>query len=113
MWQRFFGDYWDRSRELLGRLSPGQRLTLGILGATVFMLFHLLLMLGILPAGLQSADGTTVGGVTPWIIYPLAWASGFKENRIFDLVDRVIKRIFSGKEEEPVEPPDFGWEPPE
>lgn len=84
-----------------------------VLGATVFMLFHLLLTLGILPAGLQEADGTAVQGVTPWIMYPLAWASGFKENRIFDLVDRVIKRIFSGKEPEPAEPPDMGWEPPE
>lgn len=68
-----------------------------VLGATVYMIFQLMMTLGILPAGLQTANGTSIT-VTPWIIYPLAWAGGFKENRIFDLVDRVIKRLFSGKE---------------
>jgi hypothetical protein len=76
-----------------------------VLGATVYMLFHLLMTLRILPIGLQTDDGTTLSSVTPWIIYPVSWACGFKENRIFDLVDRVMKRIFSGKEvEEPIEP---------
>jgi hypothetical protein len=78
-----------------------------ILGATVYMIFELMLKLGILPAGLQTGNGT-FPTVTPWIIYPLAWASGFKENRIFDLVDRVIKRIFSGEEaQEAVTIPDL------
>lgn len=75
-----------------------------VLGATVYMLFHLMLTLGILPAGLQQEGGTGLAAVTPWIIYPVAWACGFKENRIFDLVDRVMKQIFSGKEEEPTPP---------
>ena len=74
-----------------------------VLGATVYMLFHLLLTLGILPAGLMQGDSAAVAVVTPWIMYPLAWASGFKENRIFDLVDRVIKRLFSGSRSEPEE----------
>jgi hypothetical protein len=68
-----------------------------VLGATVYMIFQLMMTLGILPAGLQTGSGTSIT-VTPWIIYPLAWAGGFKENRIFDLVDRVIKRLFSGEE---------------
>jgi hypothetical protein len=67
-----------------------------VLGATVYMIFELMLKLAILPAGLQTTTGT-IPAVTPWIVYPLAWASGFKENRVFDLVDRVIKRIFSGE----------------
>jgi hypothetical protein len=78
-----------------------------VLGATVYMLFHLMLTLGILPAGLQESgqSGTaTFTTVTPWIIYPLAWACGFKENRIFDLVDRVMKRIFSGEKSSESEP---------
>ena len=36
--------------------------------------------------------------VAPGVMYLMAWASGFKENRIFDLVDRVMKRLFSGGE---------------
>jgi hypothetical protein len=81
-----------------------------VLGATVYMLFHLLLTLGILPAGLQGGDGAQLAGVTPWIMYPVAWACGFKENRIFDLVDRVMKRIFSGSEEEESMMPSEGAE---
>lgn len=68
-----------------------------VLGATVYMGFQLLLTLSLLPSGLQ-ADSGTLTTVTPWIVYPLAWASGFKENRIFDLLDRAIKGIF-GKSE--------------
>lgn len=69
-----------------------------ILGATVYMIIHLMILtLGILPAGLQTAEQADIPTVTPWIIYLLAWACGFKENRIFDLVDRVMKRIFSGE----------------
>ncbi len=82
-----------------------------VLGATVYMLFHLLLTLGLLPAGLQQEGGGTLALVTPWIIYPIAWASGFKENRIFDLVDRVMKRIFVGEEQEEIEAPPPETEP--
>lgn len=68
-----------------------------VLGATVHMGFQLLMTLSLLPSGLQ-ADSGTVTTVTPWVVYPLAWASGFKENRIFDLLDRAIKGVF-GKSE--------------
>lgn len=77
-----------------------------VLGATVYMIFQLTVTVGILPAALQVQSAAAVT-VTPWIIYPLAWAGGFKENRIFDLVDRVIKRIFSGKDGGPAFPPDL------
>ena len=89
-----------------------------VLGATVYMLFHLLLTLGLLPAGLRqegNAAASSSALVTPWIIYPIAWASGFKENRIFDLVDRVMKRIFSGEKKGETEtpPPEQPTEPAE
>jgi hypothetical protein len=72
-----------------------------ILGATAYMVVHLLVMtLGIIPAGvIQGSEMAEAPVVTPWIIYLLAWASGFKENRIFDLVDRVMKRLFSGDQD--------------
>jgi hypothetical protein len=74
-----------------------------ILGATVYMIVHLLIMiLGIMPAGLaEGGDELLAPTIAPWIIYIMAWACGFKENRIFDLVDRVMKRIFSGSGSEP------------
>ncbi len=74
-----------------------------ILGATVYMIIHLMLMtLGILPTGLaEVTEGLDTLTVAPWIIYLLAWVCGFKENRIFDLVDRVMKQIFSSKEAAP------------
>ena len=73
-----------------------------ILGATVYMVFNLLIRaLGIWPAGMAGATESLA--VAPGVIYLLAWACGFKENRIFDLVDRVMKRMFSGRgESEPM-----------
>ena len=77
-----------------------------ILGATVYMVFTLLIRtLGILPAGVQGIEGVDSLSVAPGIIYLMSWACGFKENRIFELVDRVMKRIFSTDEEpEPAAP---------
>ena len=73
-----------------------------ILGATIYMAFNLLIRaLGIWPAGMAGATESLA--VAPGVIYLMAWACGFKENRIFDLVDRVIKRMFSGRgESEPM-----------
>lgn len=68
-----------------------------ILGATVYMVVFLFVTsLGIWP----SAEATGIEGIgnpaiTPWIIYLTAWACGFKENRIFGMVDRLMKSIFS------------------
>ena len=70
-----------------------------ILGATTYMVFNLVLRtLGILPAGLEGAEGIadTAFTVAPGVLYLIAWASGFKENTIFELVDRTMKRIFGG-----------------
>jgi hypothetical protein len=77
-----------------------------ILGATVYMIIHLTIQtLGFLPAGLTSGGATVQAPVvSPVITYLLAWACGFKENRIFDLVDRVMKQIFSSGEEAPTGP---------
>ncbi len=69
-----------------------------ILGATVYMVFNLLVRaLGIWPAGMAGTTDSLA--VAPGVIYLVAWACGFKENRIFDLVDRVMKRMFSSKGE--------------
>jgi hypothetical protein len=77
-----------------------------ILGATVYMVVHLMILtLGILPGGLLAVEAGNSPIIMPWLIYLLAWACGFKENRIFDLVDRVIKQLFGGARTEPsVEP---------
>lgn len=37
MWRKFFGKYLDQIKTVYGRLSPSQRVTAGILGATVFL----------------------------------------------------------------------------
>ena len=71
-----------------------------ILGATTYMVFNLVLRtLGILPAGLEAAEGfaDTAFTVAPGVLYLIAWASGFKENTIFELVERTMKRIFGAK----------------
>ena len=70
-----------------------------ILGATTYMVFNLVLRtLGILPVGLEGAEdiADTAFTVAPGMLYLIAWASGFKENTIFELVDRTMKRIFGG-----------------
>lgn len=73
-----------------------------ILGATVYMVFNLVLRtLGILPAGLEGMEDVADTAVTvaPGVLYLIAWASGFKENTIFELVDRTMKRLLGGDKE--------------
>ncbi|MFN2244690.1 MAG: hypothetical protein ACK2U2_20530, partial [Anaerolineae bacterium] len=73
-----------------------------ILGATVYMVFNLVLRtLGILPAGLEGLEGVADTAVTvaPGVLYLIAWASGFKENTIFELVDRTMKRVLGSQQE--------------
>jgi len=71
-----------------------------ILGATVYMVIHLLIVsLGVWPASLpEGTQQSSTHAIAPWIIYLLAWVTGFKENRVFGLVDQVMKRIFSTTE---------------
>ena len=77
-----------------------------ILGATVYMVFNLVIRaLGILPAGAEEAGKVTVPAVAPGVMYLVAWASGFKENRVFDLVDQGMKRVFAGGGSASAEPP--------
>jgi hypothetical protein len=72
-----------------------------IIGATAYMVLNLMIrVLGIFPAGLEGVAGATSPTVAPGVIYLLAWAAGFKENRILDLVDRLMKQIFSPEEKE-------------
>jgi len=67
------------------------------LGASVYMAFNSLVRaLGILPAGLQGVEEISAPVVAPGVMYLMAWIGGFKENRIFDLLDRAMKRVFSG-----------------
>ncbi len=73
-----------------------------ILGATTYMVFNLVLRtLGILPVGFEAAEGIadTAFTVAPGVLYLIAWASGFKENTIFELVERTMKRIFGGNKD--------------
>ncbi len=68
-----------------------------ILGATVYMVFNLVIRaLGIMPAGAEEVGKVTVPAVAPGVMYLVAWASGFKENRVFDLVDQGMRRVFTG-----------------
>lgn len=77
-----------------------------ILGATVYMVFNLVIRaLGISPTGAEEAGKVTVPAVAPGVIYLAAWASGFKENRVFDLVDQGMKSVFAGGRSANVEPP--------
>jgi hypothetical protein len=71
-----------------------------VLGASVYMIIQLAIVsLGIWPSG--STEGAGAYGIAPWIIYLLAWVSGFKENRIFGVVDLAMKRVFSGGDSAP------------
>jgi hypothetical protein len=70
-----------------------------VLGATVYMIVSLMVTsLGIWPSGMtSSATGVAVPMVTPWIIYFVAMVAGFKENRVFGLIDQIMKWIFPEK----------------
>jgi len=45
----------------------------------------------------NSETGAAVPMVTPWIVYFVAMVAGFKENRVFGLVDQIMKWIFPDK----------------
>jgi hypothetical protein len=68
-----------------------------VLGATVYMIVYLgIVSLGIWPGQVQEAvEGVLTPTIAPWLIYLLAWAAGFKENRVFGAVDSMLKRAFS------------------
>jgi hypothetical protein len=67
-----------------------------VVGGTVYMVFNLVIRaLGIFPSGIPDVEGNVVPTVAPGVVYLVAWASGFKEDRILELVDAMMKRIFS------------------
>ena len=67
-----------------------------VVGGTVYMVFNLVIRaLGIFPSGVPDAEGNVVPTVAPGVVYLVAWASGFKEDRILALVDAMMKRIFA------------------
>jgi hypothetical protein len=69
-----------------------------VLGATVYMIVSLLITsLGVWPSGATTTTGAAVPMVTPWVIYFVAMVAGFKENRVFGLVDQIMKWIFPEK----------------
>ena len=72
-----------------------------VLGATVYMVVSLLVTsLGIWPSGMTNSEtGAAVPMVTPWIVYFVAMVAGFKENRVFGLVDQIMKWIFPQRED--------------
>lgn len=70
-----------------------------IVGATVYMVFNLVVRtLGILPVQLEGVEKVAAPAVAPGVMYLLAWFGGFKENRIFDLMDRTMRGVFSSGE---------------
>ncbi|MGD8624531.1 MAG: hypothetical protein PVF47_13480 [Anaerolineae bacterium] len=72
-----------------------------IIGAVVYMVFNLVIRaLGIFPAGVADAGGEITPTIAPGVVYLVAWASGFKEQRILDLIDQVMKQLFPGSQEE-------------
>jgi hypothetical protein len=99
VWYSLFKHVGRRDFDTSYNLSYIAKPFLGIiLGATVYMLLQLVLRtIGVVPAGLQGG-AVDMPTVAPWLVYLVAWAGGFKENRVFDLVDKVMKQIFSGKE---------------
>lgn len=70
-----------------------------ILGGTIYMVVQLLILsLGIWPSSLEAMSNQ-LGSPTiaPWIIFLFAWLCGFNESRILDLVNQIVKRLFSGQ----------------
>lgn len=68
-----------------------------IIGATVYMAFSLVIRtLGIFPVTVEGTGEVVLPSLTPGVMYLFAWVSGFKENRVFDLMDRTMKRTIGG-----------------
>jgi hypothetical protein len=69
-----------------------------IIGATVYMAFSLVIRtLGVFPATVEGTGQVAPSSLAPGVMYLVAWVSGFKESRIFDLMDRTMKRTVGGE----------------
>ena len=70
-----------------------------IIGATVYMAFSLVIRtLGIFPVTVEGTGEVALPSLAPGVMYLVAWVSGFKESRIFDLMDRTMKRTVGGED---------------
>jgi hypothetical protein len=70
-----------------------------IIGATVYMAFNLLVRtLGIFPVTVEGTGQVALPSLAPGVMYLVAWVGGFKESRIFDLMDRTMKRTVGGED---------------
>jgi hypothetical protein len=70
-----------------------------IIGATVYMAFSLLIRtLGIFPVTVEGTAQVALPSLAPGVMYLVAWVGGFKENRIFELMDRTMKRTVGGED---------------
>jgi hypothetical protein len=80
-----------------------------ILGSMIYLtVFVVIRALRIAPAGLAEADFTTITDVMYLaLLYFIAMAAGFKENVAFDLLNRVLKSVLGGAQDEaePATPP--------
>lgn len=78
-----------------------------IVGATVYMILALVVRaLGIVPASQAAGEVETIPAIAPGVVYLVAWAAGFKENRLLELVDRVMKQVFGSSDKEEPAPPE-------
>jgi hypothetical protein len=67
-----------------------------IIGATVYMAFSLLIRaLAIIPVTAEGTGEVALPTLAPGAMYLVAWIGGFKENRIFELMDRAVKQTFA------------------
>jgi hypothetical protein len=72
-----------------------------IVGATAYMLIALMVRaLGIVPAAQTAVEGDALPTIAPGVVYLVAWVAGFKENRLLELVDRLMKRVFGPSDKE-------------
>ena len=77
-----------------------------IVGATVYMILALVVRaLGIVSPTETGAELDAGPTIAPGVVYLVAWAAGFKENRLLELVDRVMKQIFGSSDKEESAPP--------
>jgi hypothetical protein len=70
-----------------------------IVGATAYMIVALVVRaLGIMPTSQTVGDLEPAPAIAPGVIYLVAWAAGFKEDRLLALVDRLMKQVFGSSQ---------------
>jgi len=70
-----------------------------IFGATAYMVAALVVRaLGIAPVGLPALDADIVTTIAPGVIYLVAWAAGFKESRLLELVNQSMAQLLGSSD---------------